>query len=306
MSNIAFIIGSPRSGTTILGEIMDCHVDIVEWYEPYYVWEKHFNCKNSDIWDSCNLNITAQNFIRNEYNIFRKKSKKNIILTKMSNRHLFNVKLIHEIFPNAKWIHVIRDGRDVILSIKKEWDKRNQRIKKNNFAELIQTFNSRIRAQPFLRYKLMSVFFEMVSARSLNPLKYLNQSRWKGKAGWGPRFKGWEEFLKTSSVLEFNAMQWVECIKAVKNVWGSLPEKNRLEIRYEDLIHSPKEVLNTILAFLSVSHNPDFFNIIPKLKRSNFNKWEKEFNYNQLKTIGPIIGNELINLGYTENHNWYE
>jgi len=41
----AFIIGSPRSGTTILENILHCHPHIAELYEPYYLWENFF-CSN--------------------------------------------------------------------------------------------------------------------------------------------------------------------------------------------------------------------------------------------------------------------
>ena len=42
MVNITFIIGSPRSGTSILSEIVCTHPAISERYEPYFVWDRRF------------------------------------------------------------------------------------------------------------------------------------------------------------------------------------------------------------------------------------------------------------------------
>ena len=43
-----FIVGSPRSGTTILGELLDRHQHISQWYEPYFVWDHFFRTAPDD------------------------------------------------------------------------------------------------------------------------------------------------------------------------------------------------------------------------------------------------------------------
>jgi hypothetical protein len=183
---VAFIIGSPRSGTTILENTLSCHPEIAEWYEPYYLWGKYFSSKEDSVWMETKLNERTKRAIHREFRIFSKKAKKPIVIDK-SPGHAFNIKVIKNIFPEAKWIHILRDGRDVTLSIKKEWEKRRQIVEEKDFIAFFRTALSMLRMQPFLRYRLMAVIFELRSSASLNPLKYLNKSKWSGNVGWGPR-----------------------------------------------------------------------------------------------------------------------
>jgi len=299
----AFVIGSPRSGTTILGNILNRHPEIAEWYEPYYLWEKHFPCKEDDMWSEEYLNERTKKSIQREYSIYSNKAKKPIVLEK-SPGHELNVRIVVRIFPDAKWIHVVRDGRDVTLSIRKEWDRRARIVRNRDFLALFRAGLNMIQRQPFWRYKLMAIIHEIRSNSSLNPQNYLNKSRWEGNEGWGNRFQGWKEYLQSHSTIEFNAMQWVKSIEAVQKNWHLLPEKNKIEIRYEDLLRSPEEILGNIFAILGVAMSTGFLKMIPPLKRDNFHKWNREFDAEELRRISPVLTAKLIELGYENNPNW--
>lgn len=300
---VVFIIGSPRSGTTILENILNCHPEVAEWYEPYYVWEKYFPPKENDIWQEVYLNEKVKRAIYKEFSIYNKKSKKRIVLDK-SPGHSFNVRIIHNIFPEAKWIHILRDGRDVTLSIKKEWDKRALIVKKKDVRGLLQVAVTMMKRQSCWRYRFMALLHELRSNMSLNPLKYLNKSKWDGKAGWGPRFKGWKKYLQAHSSFEFNAMQWVKSVEAVQYNWQILPEKDKIEIRYEDLLIFPEATLTKVIDILEVNMPSNFLEMIPRLKSNNVHRWQKEFTPEQLRTIKPILSPLLNDLGYANPSEW--
>lgn len=300
---VVFVIGSPRSGTTIFGEILNCHLKIAEWYEPYYLWEKYFPSKENDVWEEEYLSEKTRRCIRNEFRVFRRKAQKPIVLDK-SPGHAFNVEIINKIFPEAKWIHIARDGRDVALSIKKEWDRRNQIVKQKDFHVLLLTAARMLQRQPYWRYRFMALIYEIKSNATLNPLKYLNKSKWEGKEGWGPRFEGWKEYLQTHSSLEYNAMQWVKSVDAVRESWAILPKQNKIEIRYENLLRFREETLSNVLDFLAVEPSSDFFAKTPKLKKDNFNKWKKAFTREEIKRIKPILAPMINDLGYAHPNEW--
>jgi hypothetical protein len=300
---VAFIVGSPRSGTTILGNILDCHSDIAEWYEPYYIWESYFDTKQDDVWRAADLTAKSLRSIHGEFSNFSQKAGCRVIVDK-SPGHAMNIPIINKIFPAAKWIHILRDGRDVTLSIKKEWAKREQIVSQGNFIGLIDVTGRMLARQPFWRHRLKAVLFELRAISSLNPRMYLNKSKWRGKAGWGPRFEGWEEYLRTHSSLEVNATQWVKSVEAVQVSWPMLPEKNKIEIRYEDLLRLPEATLKKVLKILELEPKDDFFRKIPLLKRDNFHKWEKEFNAAEINKIKPILSQLINDLGYAHTRQW--
>ena len=298
-----FVIGSPRSGTTLLENILNCHSHVAEWYEPYYLWEKYFPSKENDIWQAKYLNTRARENIQKEFLIFSKKSKKPIVLDKYP-VHSFNLEIINTIFPDARWIHILRDGRDVTLSMKKEWHKRALIVERRDFRGLLRVTADMLQRQHYWRYRFMALLYELRANKSLNPARYLNKSKWEGKVGWGPRFQGWKEYLQTHSPLEFNAMQWVKCVKAVRKNWDILPENNKIEIRYEELLRFPEKHLMNVLEIMGIEPSDDFFKKIPRLKRDNFHKWPKEFTAEEILQIKPILSPLLHDLGYAHPDEW--
>lgn len=300
---VIFLVGSPRSGTTILENILNCHDKIAELYEPYFLWERFFNVSQDDVWDSRDLTPQAIAQLRKEYAVFAKKSNKHLVLDKLPT-HSFNIPIIHRIFPDAHWIHLIRDGRDVTLSIHKEWEKRRAIVEQKNFPALFKTAKAMLDRQPFWRFKLMAVVHELGKTFSLNPYRYLNKSRWQGQVGWGPRFKGWKTFRDNNPTLAFNAMQWLRTVQAVQADWPALPEKNKIEVRYEELLADPDKTVTRIIDFLGYRPQDGFFEKIPELLAGNVNKWENEFSDEQTALIKPILTPLLEKTGYLQSRPW--
>jgi len=299
----AFIIGSPRSGTTILENILNCHPEVAEWYEPYYLWERYFSAGKGDAWDEKEFSNRKSAEIKKEFKIFSEKSNKSIVLDK-SPTHAFNIRLINKIFPDAKWIHILRDGRDVTLSIKREWDKRRRMVEDRDFRRFLRSGYTMLRRQPFWRYRYMALRYELASCLDARSIKYLNKARWSGQIGWGPRFPGWKEYLQKHSSLEFNAMQWLKSVQAARKNWDIIPESNRLEICYEELLQSPEKTIGYIFKLLGADLPGNFFQNIPKLENDNFYKWKAGFTKEEIHTIKPIIGPLIQELGYDDISQW--
>ncbi|MBN2062578.1 MAG: sulfotransferase [Deltaproteobacteria bacterium] len=306
--SFVFILGSPRSGTTILGEILDNHREISQWYEPYFVWDRFFRNWPHDERTFEDAGPLIQNQIFSDFSEYRKKSKGRIIIDK-SPRNSLKVPFIKRIFPQARFIHILRDGRDATLSINKEWLAREKIVNDPssgnafNYRKAFGVIREWLGRQPFIRHKIRALWFE-THGHVFNKSRHLNRIRWNGQVGWGPRFKGWESMLSKHSLLQFNAYQWLSCVKKIIDYWQEIPEKDRIMIRYENLIREGKETIDMILEFLKLDQYDEFYSLMPVLKQDNFNKWQKEFTREQINEIKPILAPILIELGYETNNTW--
>ena len=121
-TNHIFIVGLPRSGSTLIetiishnakkivsvGEFHAINTSILEQIGSI-IYSKDFDLKNYKL--SINKKI-FQNSIFNKYDNFEKK----IYLDK-SLENFFNIEIILEFFPNAKFIHTYRNTNDAMIGI---------------------------------------------------------------------------------------------------------------------------------------------------------------------------------------------
>mgnify|MGYP006090192747 CR=1 FL=1 len=129
-SSIIFIIGMPRSGTTLVEQILSSHPDVFGGDEinllPDLIERNFFNI--DDINNSTRENLDS---IFSEYLSYLKKISK-------SSKHVTDklpinfkwIGLIKTLFPNSKVIHCMRNSKDVCFSIFKNYFANN----KLNFA----------------------------------------------------------------------------------------------------------------------------------------------------------------------------
>src|SRR6056297_1885093 len=230
----AFIVGSPRSGTTLLANLLNRHPEIGVRYEPYYVWERYFPLRSDDILTPDDATPRISRYIAKNFENYKKKTGYRLIIDK-SPRSSLRIPFINQIFPGAKWIHIIRDGRDATLSIYKRWQlmddiAQGKGLSKGGRAYLAD----RLSYEPFRSDKLRFLWHE---ARPL--LKHgqlLSRLRWNGAPGWGPRFSGYQQALKTHDRLGFCACQWLECIQAVEADIRKCGITDIQTVYFEDLI----------------------------------------------------------------------
>ncbi len=176
MESIFFIVGNSRSGTTLVARVLKRHLQVHVLNETHFMEEFSDERRNFDklseeeIRRIINQLLVIQNkdYYRKAeyqeypgdaerlYNLYKAKgakSFKNLILAffeyqaekhhkllvgDQTPRHVFDIPQLSEMFPEAKFIHMIRDPRAILLSQKKKW-KAGIRWKQPKF-EIIRTF----------------------------------------------------------------------------------------------------------------------------------------------------------------------
>ena len=144
-----FIVGCPRSGTTLLQQMLDAHPDIAIAPETFFIrnfWlqRKHYGDLNQDsnyrqlIKDIVDLpefqemklnsgefSEIAWNSTRDYPSIFKlllrqfAQQKKVKIVGEKTPNHLLYMETLEQFFPSARFIHIVRDPRAVV----KSWQK---------------------------------------------------------------------------------------------------------------------------------------------------------------------------------------
>lgn len=297
-SPFVFLVGSPRSGTTILAELLGRHPDALEWYEPYFIWDWHLGLSDDDVREAVLATAPVRDFIRREFEIFLRKSGRKLILEKLPD-HAFQIPYVNAVFPDARWVHIIRDGRDVTLSIQKEWHRRRETVERRSFRRLLRTAGDMLRRQHFWRNRAQAVLFELRSNRSFRPGRYLNKAKWGGAVGWGPRFPGWQEELRRRSLVSFNALQWARSVERIFDDSRLIPPGRWLEVRYERLVADPGAVLGEIFSFLGLPA-VDLDAIAGDLHRNSVGLSRKGLSAVDLRQVEETVGLLLRSLGYRE------
>ena len=130
-----FIIGSPRSGTTMLQIILGTHPKVATtaeimifsryvapWMQSWQLdlmnQEKYgWNQGLSLLWNDEDNDAFLKDFLTKAYSRIRENNRDTTHLLDKCPGYAFHVDVIKRFCPNAKFIHLIRDGRDVACSL---------------------------------------------------------------------------------------------------------------------------------------------------------------------------------------------
>ena len=115
-----FIVGAPRSGTTLLLQVLSAQPHFTRSFEPFRIWEQVFGRRPDD--SQSGVPTLAQRMkLRTEY--FSRLEPGRPVLVAKDPRDSLRVAALRHAFPTARFIHIVRDGRDVISSIVKAFEK---------------------------------------------------------------------------------------------------------------------------------------------------------------------------------------
>lgn len=113
-----FLIGCPRSGTTVTVELFGKHPDVANWSEAGLIWDpKHFFDPEADhCWETERVTEAETRRLHARFEHFRQSRGKDRFINKHP-RCSLRIDFINKIFPDAYFIHLVRDGRAVVNSI---------------------------------------------------------------------------------------------------------------------------------------------------------------------------------------------
>lgn len=226
ISEPVFVIGCPRSGTSVFGRILAGHPGFLFMMEPRYIWctvNPRLNVWGAEAvsgvlyWDQSHVQKREARRLRQWFHLALVLSGQRRLVEKLP-LNVFRLRWLAAVFPDAKFIHVVRHARDVALSLEAAvshwfrpelgypagyWESNANYLMFEDYAE----------SQPELRDEL-----ELVRTRDDNYARSL--------------------------------FVWLCSVWEGQSAGQELGPETYLQLRYEDLISDPKAALVAVLEFL--------------------------------------------------------
>lgn len=279
------IIGAGRSGTNMLRDVLTQLPGFGTWPcdEINYIW-RHGNTRfPTDEFDPQQATPAVKAYIRRTFTRFANDNKLTYVVEKTCANSL-RVGFVDAIIPNAKYIFIVRDGRDVVSSALKRWSAP---------LELDYVFKK-------ARY-IPPSDLPYYGTRYLGNRVYRLLSREKRLAFWGPRFQGMQELLQERSLPEVCAYQWKRCVERAEMDFRNIPPERVYKLRYEDLVRDPGAEFQNILRFLETKMEKQQAGQLGKaISTASVGKWQTDLAAATLTAITPIMQPLLSKYGYDE------
>jgi len=197
-----FVVGSSRSGTTMMGRIFGNHKDIFTFNELHFFGTIWTNTTNQELSKLEQINLLSRLFCIQENGLFRQDSiadfndkAKSLLSDNIKNplevyalflntitlensasisceqtpKNMYYLEEILSHFPNAKVINLVRDQRDVLLSQKNKWKRKFLGASAIPLSEAIRSF---VNYHPLLMSKVWASSLQHTK-------KYKNHNRVK-------------------------------------------------------------------------------------------------------------------------------
>ncbi|MFG0257042.1 MAG: sulfotransferase family protein [Phycisphaerales bacterium JB043] len=273
------LLGTQRSGTTWMGRLLSNLPGVAYWVEPRHVWVRGNAYKPDDVLLASDARPRVIRRIHKTFDAYVRRHGGNRLLEKTPS-NCARVPFIHSVYPEARIILIVRDGRSVISS--------TEQIEKK--ATPWGKIHDRLIATPPWEWPANAgrLRDSLVARATGRPIRF-----------WGSRPPGWREWVGKYPVHVIRAKQWASTIA---NAWESchaLPKGNWSWVRYETLVHRPKEELSRVFEELDITDVGDTLERVSReASPERTDKWRERLDDRTLEEIRPSMEPTMATLGY--------
>ena len=267
-----FIVGTGRSGTTVLGTILSMHRHVGFLNEPKALW--HAIYPSEDLVGSYSRGFAKYRLDSTDASPKVRRAAQRIFgayLTLSSSRRVvdkypelvFRIPFVKALFPDAKFIFLVRNGWDTCQSIK-GW---SQRLGVENESETHDWWGADNRKWDLLWDQVISKDTSIRGA-SLKRHNFENP-------------------------LDMAALEWIVSMREGLAMMERLPHDTYM-LHYEDLVANPKNSLAKLTAFCELPPDERFLNYAKQRLKTASSKRDVEIH----PAILPYFEETMIALGY--------
>lgn len=269
------ILGAGRSGTNMLRDVLCRLPDYGTWPcdEINYLW-RHGNMRfPHDAFPPELARPEVRAFLDRAFRACaRRESCSNVVEKTCANtlRAGFVAAALPE---NARFLHIVRAGSDVVASAGKRWKAKLDLPYLLRKARFVPPLDLPYYAARYLGTRIYRLFDH------------------EGRLSfWGPRYPGMEEDLQELSLAEVCAWQWRHCVERSLVDLGALDPDRILHLRYEDFVADPERELLRIGRFLEEDwSDAERRAAVATVSKGSVGKGARELNPEQREAIDEIV-----------------
>ena len=278
-----FICGNSRSGTWMMHRVLSRHPQVaMHPLEQKWVWKYGHYDSVSDRLVPEQLTDKIAKHIRRKFAKYQRQAGPGRRVGEKTNCNVMRIACIHSIFPDAKIIHMVRDGRASAYSSAEYWVKPFE----PQYGKIFQV-------PLWQKIRMVSAYFY----RKLKKLFVRNRA----VAPWGVCFDGIKQAMKEYSLLEVCGIQWRESVETGHREGTKLGPANYYECRYEEFCHRPNEVLAELLKFLELPGSQELEAYVEaNVHTKAVDRWRGEITEEELELLSKHIAPALKEFGCTE------
>lgn len=288
--HMIFVLGNPRSGTTLLRLMLTSHQEIcippecgfIQWWHSKYGDWSSVDSKDEDKVDDFLADLSTSKKIENwelDYEVLKttifqqnpenyadlcslvivqyahQQNKQPKYVGDKNNYYLNHLPLLKSLYPEAKFIAIIRDGRDVACSYRK-----------------IKKLDTESPYKPKLPTEISAI-----------------------------------------------ADEWIANIEKVDSLFNELPESQKTWVRYEDVVSTPAQVMEELSTFMGLLYDENMIHYyetetqyqkepdstldwkkktLSKPDASNTGKFVDELSESEIQRFNSIASGKLKRFGY--------
>lgn len=273
------VVGTQRSGTTWLGALFSRHPRLAYWSEPRHVWTWGNAYNADDVLTRADATPRIKAHIRRVFASFVRSSGRERLCEKTPSNCL-RIPFVHEVYPEARILLVVRDGRSVIRSTGEIMER----------GVPGRRLLARARETPIWEWPAYGGQAASGAARRLlgRPLRF-----------WGPRPPGWREWIDAFAPDVVRAKQWAATITRAVEDGRAIGPGSVFEFRYEDLMADPRPVMRRIVEFCGLDGDDLVEHAAATVDASRRDKWRASLDAETLELIRPHMEPTLLELGYS-------
>lgn len=277
------IIGAARSGTNMLRDMLTRVPGVSTWPcdEINYVW-RHLNATvPHDEFTPDHARPAVRRYIRRE---FEKRARHDgcRYLVEKTCANSLRVGFVDAVVPEAKYVFLVRDGRDVVVSAMRRWTAPLDPKYVFNKARFVPPSDLAYYAVRYLMHRTYRMF-----------------SMQKRLSTWGPRFLGMRDTLTTRTLEEVCAMQWARSVESAAKVLDQIGAERTIQLKYESLVQKPEKEFTKVLEFLSIEG--DFVQMQKAVRHVSplgIGNWRAALTRDAIDRITPIVEPQLALFGF--------